>query len=71
MKKTFAVILACMMLIFAFAGCGKKADTTSPAINTEEVSEAPTSEAPTSEAPTSETPTAEVPSADASTSPAA
>lgn len=74
MKKTFAVILACMMLIFAFAGCGKKADTeTSPAA-TEEVSEAP-SEATTSEEPseatTSEEPASEAPSAEASTSPAA
>ncbi len=73
MKKTFAVILACMMLIFAFAGCGKKADTTetSPATVSEEVSEAPTSKTPTSEAPSAEATTSVAPSAEATTSPAA
>ncbi len=74
MKKTFAVVLAAMMLMAAFAGCGKKAEepkaSTSPAVASEEPaapSEAPAeapSEAP-AEAP-SEAP-AESPAASAST----
>ncbi|MFB0921165.1 MAG: hypothetical protein QMB62_09825 [Oscillospiraceae bacterium] len=62
MKKTFAVVLAAMMLIVAFSGCGKKAEepTTSP---TESVEPATTSEAP-SEAPATEAPaTSEAPAA--------
>ena len=60
MKKTFAVILAAMMLVVAFAGCAKKTEepATSPAA-TEEVAPATTETAPetTTEAPaTSEAP---------------
>lgn len=70
MKKTFAVVLAAMMLVVALAGCGTKTEKTetSPAATEETTtSEAPkTSEAPvTSEAPaTSEAPVA-APSASA------
>ncbi len=68
MKKTFAVVLAAMMLMTAFAGCGKKTEapeeTTSPI-----VTEAP---AETTEAPaeTTETTTETAPEA-ASEAPAA
>ena len=56
MKKTFAVVLAVMMLVVAFAGCGKKAvePSTSPAATEETVtSPEATTEAPatTEEAP--------------------
>lgn len=65
MKKTFAVVLAAMMLVAALAGCGKKADKTEPSAPaaTESVAPATTeSEAPaTSEAPVA----SEAPSADA------
>ncbi|MGI5979122.1 MAG: hypothetical protein ACOX66_06435 [Oscillospiraceae bacterium] len=75
MKKTFAVILASMMLIFAFAGCGDKAEpSTAPATESTEVSEAPEAETSTeateSEAPETEAAESEAP-ADASASPAA
>lgn len=61
MKKTFAVVLAAMMLIAAFAGCAKKTEkpATSPIIS-EETTTSP--EAPaTSE--TSEVPAAASPAA--------
>jgi len=63
MKKTFAVVLAAMMMITAFAGCGTKKTeepATSPAV-TEETTTSP--EAATEAPATSETPAAEAPSA--------
>ena len=71
MKKTFAVVLAAMMLMAALAGCGKKAEepaaSTSPAVTSEEP--AAPSEAPvTSEEPAaSEAPADAAPSASAAT----
>lgn len=66
MKKTFAVVLAAMMLIAAFAGCAKKTEepATSPVVSTTNP-EAPTKATASPEAPaTSETSeTSEVPAA--------
>ena len=55
MKKTFAVVLAAMMLITAFAGCAKKAEKpeTSPIVSEETTTspEAPTEATASPEAP--------------------
>lgn len=57
MKKTFAVVLAAMMLIVAFAGCTKKTEepTTSPAV-TEETTTSPEASTEASAPVASETP---------------
>ena len=62
MKKTFAVVLAAMMMITAFAGCGTK-KTEEPATSPVVTEETTTSPEAATEAPaTSETPV-EAPSA--------
>lgn len=80
MKKTFAVVLAAMMMITAFAGCAKKTDkpATSPVVSEETTTspEAPAEATASPEAPeapvTSETPVAsDVTTAAVSATPAA
>ncbi len=87
MKKTFAVVLAAMMLIAAFAGCGAKKDAepktppvvaeeaeTSPEVATEKTvsPEAPeTSKTPETAETSADSETSESPVTDASVTPAA
>lgn len=64
MKKTFAVVLAAMIMIAAFAGCGttkEEETTTSPAV-TEETTTSPEASTEATAPATSETPV-EAPSA--------
>lgn len=55
MKKAITLMLALLMAVAVFAGCGAPTESEAP------VSEAPASEAPASEAPASEAPASETP----------
>lgn len=60
--KLFALLLAAVTVISAFASCGNGAETTAPSNETDPViTEAPATEAPETEAPATEAPETEAP----------